>query len=292
MKKKVTKKPHEVTQAFLRFWHTRHEDKLGVWVFDLTRQKIRFSTSFSFAEENYLYIPLNKGQRDEGVEAWFSSIEGAMIKLIRRLETESFADPIHGNELQFVLLGLVSLAYRSGYQVKKLRDAILSNSEWKKHFEVTSRDEAHLASVEIMLNMIIQQGELFYGGENSVLYNISCPLLICESPFFDMTSRGPLHAVGPITPSAAFMLDASRAQGGPSLSFAKAEGDNSKFCATLNDFTVMRARKWIVATSKEQLEKILPQLTPEKIAERKAKDKVVFIPPPEGQSAEWWTLKR
>lgn len=291
----TTKKTHEVTQALLRFWQTEHEGRSGFWVFDIARQNLRFSTgqqALSFAAENYLYIPKIGGNRQEDAEKWLAHIEAAMISLIRKMEERRFSEGIHGKDLLMTLEALVSLAYRSGYQIKNLITEMLNDESLKRHFSVSTQDEAHVAVVENMVNVIALQAQKYFEGSNQVLFDLDTPLLICESPFFDMDVRGHGTAIGPITPNAAFMLDGGARKKNPNLSFHQAEGNSSGLCASINQFTVKRARKWIVATSKDQLESITSQLTTEKVAERIEKDRIVFLSPSEHGKQNWLELKK
>lgn len=291
----TTKKTHEVTQALLRFWQSKHDGRDGFWVFDIERQILRFASgqqALSFAAENYLYIPKIEGKRQEDAEKWLADIEAAMISLIRRIETQDFLKGVHGRDLLKTLEALVSLAYRSGYQIKTLIAEMLKDEFLKEHFGVSTEDDAHIAVVENMVNVISLQAEKYFAGTNQVLFDLSLPLLVCESPFFDMDMRGQGTAIGPITPNAAFLLDGNNQQDVPNLSFHQATGDSSGLSTSINSFTIKRARKWIVATTKNQLESIIGELNPEKIAERIEKDRLVFLSPEQHGKTNWLELKK
>jgi hypothetical protein len=68
--------------------------------------------------------------------------------------------------------------------------------------------------------------------------------------------------------------------------FASAN-EKTDFIDTLNDLILRRARKWVVANSQEQLERILPSLTPEEVKKRRESDRVEYRAP-DGRS--WLAL--
>jgi len=282
-----TRKPHEVTFAYLKSWSTNREKKRGLWYFDIEQQKIRFATEngrFSFATKRDLYIPKINGQRNQAAEDWLAEAEGDLVCLIKRIVDGDFNRKISLKELWKVVFALVSLGYRSAPEIRKITEKILGNPQWCEYFGVTDQASAHKAVVENMVNRISERARFYMGGNIQILFQLDHPLLVCERPLSDMREL----ALMPLTPNAALKMEPRTASIVPELTWYKPSVGAREFCSTLNSFTLESARKWVVAQNPDLLESIRDELTLEKVRARSEMERVIFTTPNENEGASMW----
>ena len=65
---------------------------------------------------------------------------------------------------------------------------------------------------------------------------------------------------------------------------------NPTFIKMANDMTIKRARNWIVANSRKQLEELSDQVTLERLKERIEKDDIKFMLWDDSKSSRLWSL--
>ncbi len=283
-------KIHEVGKSYLRAWKDENLPNKGIWYFDLETQVIEpRSNKATFAIQNYLYVPKIDGMRIDSVEDWLSVSEDALAKFIRRIDVRDFETPISENELVKVELGLLSLSYRSGYEFRTLEKQLQCDNAMREQMGIKDESMIHRVVVENMINVIELQRKQYCGGNISVVFDCKYPLLVCDRPGFDADVRGYPFNVIPLKPDAVIMLEKPDPVRIGKLRWIKHDG-NPEFVQMVNDMTVKRARKWIVASSQEQLEILRDQVTPEQIKERKAKDNVTFKPLDETTKNRFWSL--
>jgi len=291
----AVKKSHEVTFSYLKAWSAPNsKGRKGIWYFDIERQEIRFSSDadrYSFASENRLYVPKHKGERIEAVEKWLSEAERAFVNFATRFQHKRFSDPLTADDFRRIIFAAVSLAYRSGPEVRHIEDLLLSDSELRARYGVTDADSAHIAAVENMVNIITKQAQFYLSGKCQVIYDFNQQLLVCERPMLDMNSRNIPFAVMPLTPSALLSLESNH-ELQPGLVFVDGSGMDSQLCSMANNFTIERARKWVVAATRRQLGEVRGLLSSERVEVRSTTDRVVFTPADLLSKGQWWELKR
>lgn len=287
--KQVKRKNHEVGRSFLGAWKNANKK---LWVFDIKKQNIEErSADAGFAIQDFLYVPHVGDERDDSTEEWFSDAENYLALLLQRLDRKDFMKPIDQMELFKVLMGLIGLSYRSSYELKKVIKTLEENSEIQAQIGDMYADEKgrHIFAVENMINQITNRAKLYSFGSLSVICGIKGKsFLVCDRPGMDL---GDLNFI-PVTPWAyAAMEVLGKNKNPPGLNFMES-GSDIAIVDSINSFTISRARNWIVAHTKEELEKIRDQLTPDKVKEREDKDSFTYHPLSDTERASGWSLKR
>lgn len=287
------RKNHEVGRSFLGAWKNSNRK---LWVFDIKKQSLEErSADATFAIKDFLYVPHVGDDRDDSTEEWFSEAENYLALLLQRIERSDFLKPISQLELFKSLMGLVSLSYRSSYDLRMVMKILVENSEIQKKLGQTYADEKdrHIYAVENMINQITDQARSFSLGSLSIIYGIKDKsFLICDRPGMDLSSHGMglnFIPVGPFAYAAMEVLGNNKNP--PGLNFMQS-GPDVSIVDSINSFTVDRARNWIVAHTKEELESIRDQMTLEKVKEREEKDTFTYQALTEAERAAGWSLKK
>lgn len=276
-KDKPKRKNHEVGKSLLKSWRDTQQPGEGIWLFDLETQKIELrSKDATFAIHSYLYVPSIDGERDDSVEDWLAETENQLANFIQRIDTRDFQKPIAAKDLITVVHGLLALSYRSGYEIKHLQKILKSDQNLRDQMGITSEDDIHRAVVDNMVNRIKLQAQQYIGGAVQIIFDCKTPILICDRPGFDVDARGFPFAVIPIRADAVVMIEKPGGKLPAGLSWTPDNGQTT-VVEMLNLFTIKRARSWVVATTKEQLESIKDDLTPDKILVNVEKDTVKFL---------------
>jgi hypothetical protein len=293
MTEKVKKKNHEVTKALLKRWRST-EDKL--WVLDIESQKIEpRSLEATFAIDHYLYVPKIGDKRDDATEEWFSGAENELAAFLQRLETKDYTKPIEQKKIFLTLLALVGLSHRSRYELERVVSELESNQSLRTQLgtDLSTPELRHRFSVENMIYTIDQQVRRFCQGSVTITFGTKRKLLICDRPGAEMGFvQGGVNFV-PLGANEYVYMDASDA--GLVLTrgavFRQSDHGTEQIIDSINEQTIKRARKWMVAQSREELEKIATELTKEKVAARESKDRLSFTPLTEEQRQNAWRLK-
>lgn len=288
----IKRKNHEVGRSFLGAWKNTNKK---LWVFDIKRQALEErSADAGFAIQDFLYVPHIGDERDDSTEEWFSDAENYLALLLQRIERKDFSRPISQVELFKVLMGLVGLSYRSSYDLHKVMKILNESSEIQQRLGQNYANEKgrHIFAVENMINQITNQAKVFSLGSLSIIYGIKGKsFLICDRPGMDLTSSGMGLNFIPVGPWAYAAMEALGENKNPrGLNFFES-GPEVSIVDSINAFTIDRARSWIVAHTKEELEQIRNQITLEKVKERKEKDSFTYQPLTEEERAAGWSLK-
>lgn len=288
----IKRKNHEVGRSFLGAWKNTNKK---LWVFDIKRQALEErSADAGFAIQDFLYVPHIGDERDDSTEEWFSDAENYLALLLQRIERKDFSRPISQLELFKVLMGLVGLSHRSSYDLHKVMKILNENSEIQQRLgqNYANEKDRHIFAVENMINQITNQAKVFSLGSLSIIYGIKGKnFLICDRPGMDLTSSGMGVNFIPVGPWAYAAMEAlGENKNPPGLNFLES-GPEVSIVDSINAFTIDRARSWIVAHTKEELEQIRNQITLEKVKERKEKDSFTYQPLTEEERAAGWSLK-
>lgn len=286
------KKNHEVTKGLLKRWRNR-EEKL--WVFDIKTQKIEArSLDATFAIEDYLYVPSIEGQLTDVTEEWFSGAENELAILLQRISNKDFEKPMDSKKLFLILLALMGLSYRSSYELNKIITAIESDKvlSEKPGIDLSTPEQRKQFAIENMINIITQRTELFCKGSVTIIFGTKTKLLICDRPGADEGFvKGGMFFL-PLGPNEYVFMDATT-QGAALIRGAVfMPSNNEQLVHSINQQTISRARKWVVAQTREELEAIASQLTIESVARREAKDSLEFRALTEAQRNKAWSLKK
>lgn len=289
----VKRRNHEVGKSFLCAWKNLNGK---LWVFDLKEQSIQErSAEAGFAIEDFLYVPIVGDERDDRTEEWFSEAENYLALLLQRIEKKDFVKPITTLELFKVLMGLIGFTYRSSYDLRKVMAILEHDSDIsaKLGIPLNNEHDRHIFAVENMINLITNQAKSYSLGALSIIHGIKGKsFLICDRPGMDLSSSGAglnFIPVGPWAYAAMEVLGENRNPLG--LNFIES-GPEVSIVDSINSFTVDRARNWIVARTREELEAIKDQLTVERIQARKTKEGHEFQAFTDEERAAGWSLKR
>lgn len=287
------KKNHEVPRCLLNRWSDASGARVGVWVFVIPKQRIDLSnaqggTAFSFAITKNLYVPVVEGVRQTEAEQWFSRSEGIFDKLLRRAE-QGVRDPITVDELIHFIRALLSMHYRSAYEVQQ----ILATLRWrpdvceKLGISVSTIEDARRRAVENCVNAIeMQMRALLPYPILDVITDISDDLLICDRPILEIDANEFWMPLGPRTH---VMIRMGSPDNWGCFVNSAPPGKGRRFVQQMNDLTVNRARRWVVGASRTQLEAVAPLLTTAGVDRRQEEDQLGILP---REHADWWSLRR
>ena len=278
------KKNHEVSKLYLKRWAKDGK----IWLFDIETQKIEDrSTKATFAIDDYLYVPEINGKRDDTVEDWFGEAENELALYLQRLDRRDFSTPMTIKHYTQIVYALVGLGYRSGHELRLIEERLQTDPDLRDQMGVTDDSNTHLIAVENLINVVTRQAEQYLQMGISVIYGTEYPLITCERPGFDGAAKGENSFHIPLGPNELAMFD-GRFQIG-SINHTE-NRCTENFIAMANHMTIERARKWVVANGREELEKIAHMLSKDKVDKRKAKDRLIFTPLSEEERAQGWSL--
>jgi len=286
----ATKKPHEVTFAYLRRWASLISgNKRGLWYFDIERQELRFSTEasrHSFATERHLYMALVEGARDQSVERWFGEMETSFVAFLSRVDRNDLANRPPAREVGLALMCAVAFGYRSGFEIRAIEKLLKDDSKFRALYGDPPPEDAHRLAVENMVNVISRELETYR--KMTVVSDLAAPLLVCDRPLLVLPASAGAYL--PLGTTSLLQLDSAPDATEFRVEFATANPASVDLVGTMNDFTLKRARKWLAAEDKAHLEPYLSQLAPDLVAARRDGDKVEYTPPAEGQKT-WWEIR-
>lgn len=293
MANKVKRKNHEVTKSLLKRWEST-ENKL--WVLDIENQTIEpRSLNATFAIENYLYVPDMGANRNDATEEWFAGAENELMAFLQRLESKDYIKPIIQEKLFKTLLALIGLSLRSSYEINKIIEALESDEELRNQLgaDLTTHEQRHLFAVENMINSITQQVEKFCSSSVHIVFGTNKKLLVCDRPGADMAFLEDGTYFAPVGTNEYVYMDL-QSQGmalTKGVVFKQSSGDDN-LIDMINEHTISRARSWIVAHTKQELEEVAGQLAKSRVLEREAKDKLSYKPLTEAEQKQGWRLRK
>lgn len=256
MKPKPKKNNHEVAEAFLKRWAADHGEGVPqLAMLDARTGKVNIrSKDAGFAIGKYLYVPMIDGERDDRVEDWFSTSEQALVEFLRRTDARDFGG-IRQHDWVHIVYGLVSLAHRGAHDVALLRRAVTADTDLQAGLSTTSDEHAvHHAVVENIVNRINRDVYRLLGGTLTILTDCTQEVLVCDRPALCRALGEAPCLLTPLGPSTLAIMEA-RSEGMPVRVISETEHgvDSSKFVAMLNDFTIKRARRWVVGRNPVEL---------------------------------------
>ncbi|HEX9658979.1 MAG TPA: DUF4238 domain-containing protein [Rhodothermales bacterium] len=291
---KLFKNNHEVPRLLLKNWDDGSERRPGVWVFDIEEQRVYRShgtgqRAFSFAILPDLYVPEVSGTRFVEAEGWFGRSEASLAKFLRRLRSRRLKEGVPPEELVSIVFGIASLGLRGGYQVRAIEEALLDPA-WQEMFGVPipDRAEAHRRAVENCVNAIAKRVLDLMFPRIEILTDLEEDLLLCDRPTLDLEDD---HEISmPLGPRTIALIR----RGHPrdvTIALNRPRAGSADFVATCNSLTCQRARRWVVGSSRAQIEGFVDQLTAAAVAHRAAKDRLRFKPQ-ETPPQLWWAFSR
>ena len=164
------------------------------------------------------------------------------------------------------------MAYRNSHHIENSIKLIQNDPKLAQDLGVPldTYDEIHRLAVENMMNRIVLADRSFLLPSIKLLHGFNQNLMISDVPAIDLNSSMKALFL-PVGPQNLLCLDDGD-RGGYTIQ----KSNDSTIVSTLNELAVQNARKWIVASSKEELEAVFDQVTIEKVEARISKEKVFF----------------
>jgi hypothetical protein len=254
-------------RPLLKNWIWEH-GRIGTRYLDCVDGEIKFDEGKKsrFAAEEYIYVPLDKDRKDEAASADAPAIqEAGLARFLRAAQLGAPEGAGSVAEVQRAVQDCLELGLFSAYQ-SEAREAFARYSQ-----EAMFDDEIRAAVVDDIRRTYVGMREQLGLYDFSVLYGLSAPLLISETPFIDWRMRA-----SPALPFVSLPL-------GPyCLLVGASSGRKSRVGPVVwkavtalgplkdhNRQIVEHARLWLVATTDDQLVTVQSRFAAAKGAEHK-----------------------
>lgn len=293
---------HEVQRAYLEQWLSPIEPR-ALWYIDLSplqrnqtvsvrgekpalRANGGFRCKADFAIEDYLYVPERPDGRDDSLEDEFAELESDMVNLCRaaRDGTVHSRDPM---VIKRALVGCLSHCFRDAYGWRRILQGLF---ELAPDVSMNAKDfppSAHDWLVRNARNSLSLYHKRASALTWIIYWNIPVLLLTSDRPGWDLATRHGSELTQvfmPLGPNVMLIgQEPSEGHKKGELCFVRGSEDHAKTWHKWNSFAVERARGWIVATSEQQLDALLPEFTVEKYEYRVSTEKLVQFDPASGK---------
>ena len=249
------KSNHHIPKSLLKQWETTEGGLKGVFVYNSKKEKIDFSRTndnYSFAAKNYLYVPEKAGKRLPDIELYFGKIDGILSKALYRLnkhvEEAIFPTGNFIDKSEKFLKALLSLKYRTLYNISNMKKLLFEKPELKTRIEMNKPTEIDLLTLENMMNGIDEEFNEFRNFESFVFENNSGSLIIGDQPFLALDTMNFI----PLSPKYLFVFRKSS-----SNSTFRYLNMNNQIVDAVNKYIALNSRYWIVSNDKRNLEKYI-----------------------------------
>jgi hypothetical protein len=172
-------------RPLLKNWIWEH-GRIGTRYLDCVDGEIRFDEGKKsrFAAEEYIYVPLDKEPVDQAASADAPAIqEAGLARFLRAAQLGTPEDAGSVAEVQRAVQDCLELGLFSAYQ-REAREALARYAQ-----EPMFDDEIRAAVVDDIRRTYVGMREQLALYDFSVLYGLSTPLLISETPFIDWRVR-------------------------------------------------------------------------------------------------------
>ncbi len=304
MNEKRTKmRNHEVQRAYLEQWLSPNEPRT-LWYINLRplekHQAVHvqgeapaskpdggYRCKANFAIENYLYVPERPDGRDDSLEDEFADLESEMVRFCRSAR-DGTVHSRNSMAIKNALEGCLSHCFRDAYGWRRTIQEYFGLEA-----NITSQAKDFPPAAHEWLVRNARRSLSLYKKRVSELtwtihWNIPISLLTSDRPGWDLATRNGSDLSNifmPLGPNVMLIgQEPSEGYKAGQLRFIKGCEDHAKTWHTWNGFTVERARGWIVAASKQQLDALLSEFTVEKYAHRVSTEKLVKVDLKSGKS--------
>lgn len=293
---------HEVQRAYLEQWLSPIDSR-DLWYIDLRplqrhqavsvqgetpalRANGGFRCKAEFAIEDYLYVPWRLDGRDDSLENEFAELESHMVNLCRAAR-DGHAHSSDPKVIERALVGCLSHCFRDAYGWRRILQGLFGLTA-----DVTMNARDFPSSEHEWLVRNARRSLFLYRKRASELtwtihWNISVPLLTSDRPCWDSATRAGSELIGILMPLGPDVMligqEPSEGYKAGELCFCRGSKAHAKIWHKWNIFAVERARGWIVATSEQQLNALLPEFTVEKYGYRVSTENLVQVDPASGK---------
>jgi hypothetical protein len=280
----VKRKNHQVTRGYLANWSCKDDKNTKcIWYINIEKQKVLCSQgeAAGFAVSDWLYVPkLISGNRDPVLENWFAGYERDLCKLARISRYGRPKMRVSATSEENAIKGCINLGFRSKYSL----DGIASH--YRTQRPELSEEQTVLAALQTLHNASVSFFEIFRKTVFTVAYNLPVKLVLDEDPFhISRLESGKILGVQMALSPTSLMfglpdtkyINEDRLFKGFKINWLDGAGFpdlSNKY----NRTSINGARQWLVCSSKEQAQNILPDLSTEKVAKRALKDRVFNLP--------------
>jgi hypothetical protein len=247
-------------RPFLRNWVWEH-GRVGTRYLDCTSGEVRFDEGKKahFASEAHRYVPLQK-DAEPAAQIAPTLHEGGLARLLRAAQLGRPAEAGTAAEVQRAVQDCVELALVSAYQ----QDAELARARYEQ--EPLFEDEIRAAVIEDVRRIWGGVREQLVRYDFTIFHGLPQPLLICDTPFIDWRVQAKPAVPFVSLPLGPYCL----LVGTPSARTSRSAPLLWKEAPVMGPFRdhnrhqVERARRWLVATTDEQLVAIQARFAPPK----------------------------
>lgn len=242
---------HYVPKFMIRYWETRKDGVLGVFVHTLADARSNFSPTtkrrpYPFAIAEDLYVPRVDGQRTIAMEAgWLNGQETALSKLIALAHQRSALLARNVSEYTKISMALFALEHRSRFVLESIREAVEGRLECRALISANPEREPHRLALENLINIVTEMHGRHWPLTLHFLHSGDSEFILTDRPGFLVDEK----RVMVLTNKVAVCYEKS--SGEPTFEHLDAE---SEFVATINRMLAMRARDWIVVHTPSLLE--------------------------------------
>lgn len=245
-------------RPFLRNWVWEH-GRVGTRYLDCATGEIRFDEGkkSNFAGEGHVYVSLLK-DADAAAHAQPVVHEAGLVRLLRAAQQGRSAEAGSPAEVQRAVQDCLELALISAYQ----RDAQAAQARYAQ--EPMFDDEIRAAVIEDVRRTWVAAREQLLHYDFTIFYGFPQPFLICDAPFIDWRVRAkpalPLVSM-PVGPYS-LLVGTPSARTSRSAPLLWKEAPVMGPFRDHNGHQVDSARRWLVATTDEQLAAVQARFAP------------------------------
>lgn len=298
----IKRRNHEVQRSYLEQWLSLDGPK-ALWYVDLTplqkhqeisiqkeianlKQNGSYRCKANFAIEDYLYVPEKKDGRDDSLEDDFAVLEAEMIALCRAAKDGEFHSS-KPDAVKKAIIGCLSHCIRDAYGWKRILQTHGANPTDPLMKAKDFPPVAHTWLVENTKRSIYSYEKRASSLTWTIFWNLPVSLLTSDRPGWDFATahgRGSTEIFMPLGPNVMLMgVEPYGIFKAGELGMIDASHLNASTFDKLNVMTVERARGWIVARSKQQLQDLLPKFTEKEYQYRVSTEKLVMFNPASGK---------
>lgn len=269
---------HFVPSFMIAYWADIAAQRSSVNVFDIEKDRSFLSTGegrspYSFASQNDLYVPRVDGKRATSLERWFSEIEGSLAHFARQAHSRiSPIDLPRLGDVSKVIVALLSLQMRSPRNLDVIQSAIEGNPSLHSTLDPEGDDTAQRVALENIIHCSTDRHHDFLPVEFRLgICPCDANLILTESPTFVLDDDGWHFAVltNRVLVGYRKNLDGN---------FSKYVDLPPEFVAEVNDILAMRARRWIVAKTAQELEPFIDLVRSDRWKNQEDETSVTFYP--------------
>lgn len=287
------KKNHEVPRALISKWSAPGDKFCRVWVFDIGRQKLYHSegtgsSPYKFAIVPNRYVATKRGRRRDDIELWLSHGENAVARFLHQLDRDELVS-LDFKEAIALLYGLIGLGFRSAHVIQAwcaaIRDPVTQNALGRRP---NTEDDVRGLALENLVNLVSLRVKAVIPPRFEIFRGLSSDVVLADQvALVEPGKVGELYI--PLSPRTVICV--RQTAGRSEFEVVEADRERSvELVETLNDLLVKSARRWVIATTKQQLEQLSDELSQAAVQRRVSESEPVGVSPlPEGVT--WSVLK-